>query len=95
MKRPVVAIASLAFAIVAAALSAPFLLAAIRHPSSQDTPIWLALGTSAALSSAFAIWSCIGRAPLSTQTLAIRALICMAFAFPAALLLGAFASNPP
>jgi multidrug transporter EmrE-like cation transporter len=71
MKRPVVAIASLAFAIVAAALSA------------------------AALSTAFAIWSCIGRAPLSTQTLAIRALICMAFAFPAALLLGAFASNPP
>jgi uncharacterized membrane protein len=69
MKRPVVAIASLAFAIVAAALSAPFLLAAIRHPSSQDTPIWLALGTSAALSSAFAIGLVLGAHPSAPKPL--------------------------
>lgn len=95
MKRPIVAIVYLVLAIEAAALSAPFLIAAIRHPFSQDTPVWLTLGIPAALSSALAIWSCIARTSLSIKSLAIRALLCITFAFPAAFLLGAFASNPP
>ena len=95
MKRPIVAIVALFLAIGAAALSAPYLIAVFNHPFGQDTPIWLALGIPAALSSIFAIWTCITRTSLSTKILAIRELLCIVFAFPAALLLGAFARNPP
>lgn len=95
MKRPIAAIVALTFAAGAAALCAPFLMAAVRHPSSQDTPVWLALGVSAALSSALAIWSGLSRVSLSIQSLAIRVLLCITFVLPAALLLGAFSSAPP
>ena len=95
MNRPIVAIVALTFAVGAAALCAPFLMAAVRHPSSQDTPVWLALGISAALSSALAIWSCLSRVALNIKSLAIRALLCITLVLPAALLLGAFSSVPP
>ena len=95
MKRPLVAIVAVAFAIGAASLSTPFLIAVIRHPFSQDTPIWLTLSIAAILASALAIWTYVASASLGVKGLTLRALLCIAFAFPAALLLVAFSINPP
>lgn len=95
MKRPIVAIIAVGSAIGAALLSMPFLIAVIRNPFGQDTPIWLALGLPAALSSALALRTSIARTSLTQRNLATRAFLYILFVLPAAFLLGALTSNPP
>jgi hypothetical protein len=95
MKRPGMVIVGAAFALGCTGLATPLLFAALGNPFGQDTLIWLALGMAAASSAGLALWSCVGRASLSTRVLLLRALVCLALALPAALVLGFLASHPP
>lgn len=95
IRRPVLAVASTAFALASAMLAAVFFFAAIDSLASQDAPIWLVLGISAALAAAIAVQSCVVRLSLGFWGIVLRALLCTVLASPAALLLGLLTSYPP
>lgn len=95
MRRPLLAVVAMAFAIGSAMLAAVFLFAAIDSLAGQDAPIWLALGISAALAAAVAVQSCIVRLSLGIRGIVLRASLCLVLASPAALLLSLLSSYPP
>jgi uncharacterized membrane protein YfcA len=95
MARAIFGIFSVLLALGAAVISVPYLFAALRHPSTQDTPIWATLGTLAILASVIATQTFKRRMNIDPTALVLRTFASCALVLPAALFVGYFAIAPP